>query len=571
ISARVHRAHAAGSAVPLRISAHEDSLGPALERLAVQVVSAVWQREQLPTVPEIDRSATQSAEALKAYLEAKGALRQGRIDAARQAVERAVALDSTFALAHLERFLIQARILSARGRPLTGLRPMIERAARHAGRLTPRNRMRIDAHRALDATDGRRAAFLFERILAIDSLDVDALEGLAFTYLTLGWQIEADAGDVERAHRRVLRADSANTEALATLARLAWWRDELGAAGAWVERLGQEDSLTAHARGTRAAHQILTARESGVDPLLRRWAGEEVGVVTAVLRDLRTVRPGLAEGFLDALSADSMPTYHRRLARGGRAQLWFARGRLAAVDSLLEAGELETLRTPLAVFHVAAALAGVGDREAAARSARALPARTPLDSLEAHLETRDVWRTAWAVGAYHAAFGDTVLARRWRDAVAELPPGETTTVPEWPSALASDLEARLAVRRGDAEAADRWSLRAHERWSVHGSTSLEHHPEPAIRFHRAQVLRDRGATGRARALYRSLCPPHTWMGFYTARSWLELAKLQEAAGETAEAALNYRAAARMWEAGDEVVVGRWLDEARAGVERSTGQ
>lgn len=569
ITARVEEVDTSREAtepLPIRLSAHEDSLGPALDRLAVQVVATVWDRRQLPTVPDIDRSATRSPAALRAYLEAKGAMRHGRLPEALEAVERAVDLDSTFALAHLEHFNIEGRVQFERGQPVSGLRPILERASRHAERLTPRNRMRIDAHRSLDETDGVTAAFLFERILSTDSLDVDALEGLAFTYLTLGWQLGRDADDIAQAHRRVIRADSANVEAMATLARLALWRDDVGEAGRWVSRFVRADSTGPYTRGALGSYQIVTAGPATLDSLLAAWAQEEVGTVLTVLRDLRTHRPDLAERYLTELTADSMPTYHRRAGEGSRAQLWMARGRLSGVDSLLAEGGLEGLRVVLAGYQVAAALAGIGDPDAAAEAVGELAAYTPLDSLEALLETREVWITAWAVGAYHATLGDTAEARRWQDAISGLPPGETT-VSEWPAALAADLEARLAARRGDLEAGERWATTAYELWTVHAFTALEHYPEPAIRFHLAELRRARGASDSALSLYRSLCPPHTWLGFYTARSSVEVAKLLEAEGERDDARHHYEMAARFWESGDDAVVGELLGEARAGLER----
>lgn len=128
----------------------------------------------------------------------------------------------------------------------------------------------------------------------------------------------------------------------------------------------------------------------------------------------------------------------------------------------------------------------------------------------------------------------------------------------------------MAERRGDSENAEAWARRAYEQWVVHASTVLENHPEPAIRFHLAQILLSRGEKSGAEALLRSLCTPHTWMGFYTGRASLELAQLLEADGRTEEAARRYQATARLWEAGDEAVVGEWRVEAEEGLARTSG-
>lgn len=554
--------------VPLRVSAHQDSLGTAVEGLAIDVVATVWQREQLPTVPSLDRSITRSADALKAYLEAMGALRQGRLEVARESAERAVAIDSTFALAHLTRLAVETDILFAQAMPFTGLRPIVEAAARHSMRLTPRNRMRIDAYRALDATDGATAAFLFERILSIDSLDVDALAGLASTYLVSGWQLEAAPEEVSARYRRLLRADPRNTGALATLARIDLWRGDLDGAAAWVGTLADADSLGAYARGTVGSYQILSAPEQSTDSLLSAWARQDVAVALTVLRDLRVARPDLAERFVDNLSADSMPTFHRRIGQGARPQIWMARGRLSGVDSVLATGTLETLRRELAVFRVTAAMAGVADSASAAQAAADLAAATPLASLADRPQSEAAWSPAWAIGAYHAVFGDTTEARRWGNALGALPPGDAD-VREWPSSLFADIQARLAMRRGDLAAAEEWARRAYDLWTVHGFNVLESHPEPAMRFHLASVLSALGETGPAEWLYRSLCPPHTWMGFYSARASHELGGLLEAQGRSEEARSAYQAAARLWEGGDAGVVGSWLLAAREGVTRLT--
>jgi hypothetical protein len=102
--ARVYDTESGAALASLRSSADTDDLATAVDRLAVDLVASIWEREQLPTVPEIDRLATSNADALKAYLEAKSLARRGQFELAQTAIERAVALDSTFALAHLEHF-----------------------------------------------------------------------------------------------------------------------------------------------------------------------------------------------------------------------------------------------------------------------------------------------------------------------------------------------------------------------------------------------------------------------------------------------------------------------------------
>jgi hypothetical protein len=66
----------------LTASAPVDSLPALINRMAIDVVAEVWERDTLPTVPVIERLATQSVDALQAYLEGKRLKRLGRYEEA---------------------------------------------------------------------------------------------------------------------------------------------------------------------------------------------------------------------------------------------------------------------------------------------------------------------------------------------------------------------------------------------------------------------------------------------------------------------------------------------------------
>ena len=68
------------------------------------------------------------------------------------------------------------------------------------------------------------------------------------------------------------------------------------------------------------------------------------------------------------------------------------------------------------------------------------------------------------------------------------------------------------------------------------------------------------------ALFRSLVPPTTWMGFYTARASLELAELSEEARDLPSAQRAYLTATRIWERGDSSIA-PLRDRARRGSSR----
>jgi tetratricopeptide (TPR) repeat protein len=560
------RLYDAGGALrnSFRSAVSTDSLGAAVNRLALDLVSEVWERDSLPSVPVVEALATENIDALKAYLDAKSLSHRGRFSEAEAAVERAVSLDSTFALAYLEQFSIRSSVLFQNAQPFTGLRELIERAMDYRHRLSERNRLRVEANRALDDTDGLGAATLFGRILEMDPLDFDALSGLAYTYLLHGWQLDKGITDVTAAYERIAIADSTEASTFATLARIAAWEGDDDRLDQIVPRLAGGDTTSAYVTGTLGAIRTLRATGPFQDSILRTLANQPIPVVTTVLRDLRSTQPDVAERFLDELMVDSMPVMHQRVGMGARTQLWFGEGRVTANDSLVRTGWLDRIRPSVNGYFVATLLAGVGDSSATARAVSELEFYAPVDSLEELLDSRWVWGTGWAVASYYATVGDTAEARVWQRALAALPQGDTPW--DWTASLTADIEARLAVRRGDLATAEREARRAFDLWTVHSHNVLETHPEPAMRFHLAEILQTLRRTDEAASLYRSFVPPYNWAGFYTARSALELGSIAEASGDLTEAALRYSQAAALWRRGGAEVT-TWRRRAEDGLQR----
>jgi tetratricopeptide (TPR) repeat protein len=490
---------------------------------------------------------------------------RGLYTEADEAITEAVALDTTFALAYLEQFRIRSTVQFQNAQSFTGLRPIIDQAMRYRDRLSERNRLRVEANRALDDTDGIQAAALFGRILSIDSLDWDALNSLAYTYLLYGWQIDKGYPDIVAAHERVARADSQYASVYATLLRLSVWAGDQANAGRYAAALIERDTTGPYAIGALGTFRATRATGPVRDSILRALASQPLPTVTTVLRDLRSADPDLADRFLAELMADTMATLQQRVGLGARTQLWFGMGRVAANDSVVRKGDLAVIRQTVNGFFVTSLLAGVGDTAAATRAVAELEAFAPAESLSVLLDSRPVWTTGWAVAAYHATLGDTVKARRWQRALADLPRGDTPW--DWTGSLAADIESRLAVRAGNLERAEASAREAFERWTIHSHNTLESDPEPGMRFHLAQILQAKGAIEEATRLYRSFVPPHNWAGFYTARSALELGVIAETQRDLREAAFYYSVALALWRLGGNEVAS-WRDQAEAGLERT---
>ena len=181
------------------------------------------------------------------------------------------------------------------------------------------------------------------------------------------------------------------------------------------------------------------------------------------------------------------------------------------------------------------------------RAVDALMTYLPSDSVLAYSNNSPTFWTAWLIAAHHAQFGDIAVAQRYRRALATLPAGGSP--PTYREALQADIDSRLAQRRGDAATALAEARRAYDLWAIHTENQQESMPEPAIRYHLAMLLKATGDERSAEPLFRSMVPPTTWFGFYTARAALELGDLEAKRGDSQAAARHYSMALRLWERG----------------------
>jgi len=124
-----------------------DSVLPLVDRLSLALLRDVWRsREPLPAV-SLASQTTDSIAALRAYLQGEQYYRRLAFDSAEQAYNRAVEVDSTFALAHFRRALTYGWTGGY------GSAASLEASAagmRFAGRLQPRERRLLAGYRTFD-------------------------------------------------------------------------------------------------------------------------------------------------------------------------------------------------------------------------------------------------------------------------------------------------------------------------------------------------------------------------------------------------------------------------------------
>ncbi len=547
LSVRVYQVGRADAIASFAVGGSRDAMADVIREAGVAVLARVWGANRPASLPgELDFDATDSPDALKAYLAAKEALRRGQLDSANVAIDRAIALDSTFVLALVDAVVIKSWGSFARGQPYEGFFTLLDRAALHADSLNPRTRYRLEAMRASVETNGAAADAALRRILEIDPQDLAAHTSLGYVQMVYGWQYGFDPFEARAAQaERVVQLDSTSRTGLASR---AYWAVSLADSAdqrVQMERLARLDTSGALGRRWHAALRANLADDATFASLLPDLAALPAGDRITILRALRTTRPDRAAAYLDALRASTDPGA-ASMGRGETARLAITRGDAASVGAAIEAGEFrpESVNT-LHAHIVAAALAGIGEDAVTRRSVAALAAYVRPDSALAHFETRPVWWFGWLIGAHHATSGERAVAQQWIETIGTLPRGGTSQ--DYVGSLQADLRARLAARAGDFATALDEANRAYTLWSIHTENQPEALPEPAMRFHLAMLYAQAGQSERAQALFTSLVPPTTWMGFLTARASFELGELAQARGDAGSAAFHYTRALRLWE------------------------
>ncbi len=274
-------------------------------------------------MPGLVVQTTRSLEAYREYLAGIEALQLLDIDATRARLERAVALDSTFALAYMRLLDADGWAGLERGDPARR-RELVAKALRYSETLPPRYRMLARFHSAYEAGQYARAREIAAQMIARDSGDVEAWYQLGEAHFhddahTFPHPDSAgNLGVALNAFRHSLELDSAYVLAYLHIT------DALGSCGAdnpWlclpdsavyaprdslVQRFGEwrVERLRAEAREARlgathawveAAPTAMRARNVLLNLLVEQERFEEAGDQIAVLR--AEGQPVLAAGW----------------------------------------------------------------------------------------------------------------------------------------------------------------------------------------------------------------------------------------------------------------------------------
>ncbi len=533
-------------------------------------------------VTRIAAVTTASLPALKAYLDGEAAFREGRADSALTAFQRAIALDTGFALAYY-----RLSVAAEWATQATLASQAAEAAVRRSSRLAEHDRALLEALLSSRRGASAEAAQRYRSILGTHPDDVEAWTQLGEVLFHYGPMTGHPITESRQAWERVLYFDPANAGALVHLARVAA-----------VERRSREvDSLVTRILGISAqGDRNLEMRA------LRAWALPDTAAQHRLLGELRGATDqaviltfwDLAVYAGDLAAAESVAVVLTAPSRSPQAQalghinigyLEMARGRWgearAAVaralgsDSVM-AREFGTF-LDLAPFLPTSPTILARDRWVLRQELPAAvpPSGSPTFFLSAHDGLHAVVRD-YLLGLLNARLGESGLASGYAAALDAAPP--PAAAPKLPHDLALEVRADVALAAGDtAQALALLQQRSDANWYEYrvGSPFVA---ETRANYLQGELLasRSRGSAGadadadrdarQAATLFSTFEEYSSYGLAFAAPARLARARLEERGRDAAAAARDYRWFLERWKNADPVFR-PLLDSARAGLAR----
>ncbi len=505
---------------------------------------------------------TSSLPALKAYLEGEAALRDARFDQAIDAFQRAIATDSTFALAWYR--------LSVAGEWLTRndvAGPAAERAAQLGGRLPERERRLLEAMRA-----GRRGAFddaeaRYRAIISNYPEDIEAWIQLAELEFHFGPWRARSASQSRPAWERALALDPTQIAARVHLARIAAIEGRTADVDTLVREILSLHQAPEREPGTRSEDlEMLTLRAFAMhDPAeQQRVLGElaRAGDLTVTLS--AWAASAFAYDLPGAIAVARVLTQPSRAAPAravGHLTVGFleaAQGRLGEARqqfALAEAADSERmLSAPTLLAVVPFASASVPEL----RRLRAAVARPPAPRSAAPRAGQSVYfqpapagqrlRTRpYLIGVLSARLGDRARALQSADELSAFARSDSGSLA---SDFAHGLRAELAMSRGDAEAALReLEGMRHETYYI-TAFAFPELSQARERFLRGEALARLGRGEEALPWFGSFAEFSPYDMLYSAAGHRRRGELLESLGRPVEAAREYARFIELWREAD---------------------
>ena len=496
---------------------------------------------------------TSSLPALRAFLEGQSHFRRTQFAQAVDAFQRAVMLDTTFALAYY-RLSTAADFMSRSDLA----KEAADKAGRLASRLTPRDAALLEARRLWWRASLDDAERLCRELVNAHPEDIEAWALLGEILFHGNPMRGRSIAEARPAFERMLAARVDEKEALDHLGRIAAALMEKGESLRLARigfRLGvipedMRDSLTAW---RLTSLEDSAYRQRAIADRRRGDVGAAHASASRVATLWRNV--DAAREILQILVEPAQPASVRAFGHVTLAELALANGRWrAAKRELAAAAPLHRLHALEYDALLSSTLYLSPSREELATLRRELEAlRVPpsvpseMDQLQPFDSSHTVLRR-YFIGLVSARLGDTAATRQASAELAELQSGSAATQ-QLAEALSHSLRALLAWQRGRPQdtltelEASRLETSLAMLVSPFGSRSWE-------RYLRAEALRALGRDDEALGWFESMGQNRTYDLIYLAPSLVRSGEILERKGRLAEAADRFDHARALWRHAD---------------------
>ncbi len=531
-----------------------------VDELTAQLLAGWSGRES--RVSGIAAVTTSSLPALKAYLEGEAALRDARFDEAIDGFQRAIATDSTFALAWYR--------LSVAGEWLTRddlAGPAAERAAQLAGRLPERERRLLEAMRL-----GRRGAFnealtRYQAIISTYPEDLEAWIQLGELEFHFGPWRARSVSQSRGTWERVLALDPSQIAARVHLARIAAVEGRPAAVDTLVRQILSLHNAPGREPGTRSEDlEMLTLRAFSMQDTVeqRRVRGELARASDLTLMLSTWAASAFAYDVSGAIAVARLLTEPSRGApvrAAGHLSVGFleaARGRVIEAQrqlALAESADAERTRSALALLAVAPFVRSSPAELRRLRSAiAAAPAPEPEESragLSAYFQraaaAQERRTRLYLAGVLSARLGDRARAIQSVEELSALSQSDTGSLA---ADYAHGIRAEVAMSRDDVEEAlHELEAMRHETYYV-TAFAFPELSQARERFLRADALARLGRNDEALRWFGSFAEFSPYDMLYSAIGHRRRGEILDSLGRRGEAAREYARFVELWKDAD---------------------
>jgi len=527
--------------------------GQTTELLAiVEDLAAQLLKDRLGEANEIPHGlgsiTTESYPALKAYLAGEREARAFRHEQAREAFQRAVDEDSTFALAGYR----LAKIQASQWYDTEQAKKTMKQVRRHSEGLSERDRRHVEAFDTILKGDAKTAETLYRTIVGVYPDDAEAWFQLGQLQLFNNWRWGRPAIESRAAFERAVALDPERKQTDFYLG----WTDAMGS----QEEAKAEPQKEQQNLGLALFGAVVRADEAAQGEIIDKLkTAGEFAIINAVYTvSSYTDNLPVAQQVAWFLTAPTRSPETRGLGHIFLAHLECAQGRWGAAkeqfvlaEALVPAMAIE-YRALLAAMPLLAVptaeIEAIRDGLIDWDADDVQPSESPIFQLTVHNDLHPLLRT-YLLGLMSARLGDAVTALDYASRLEQMSrPSDVTD-------LAGDLSYGLRAQVAWKEGRRAQALAEFERAQMKAPTELIFNSpfyfQSYERYLRAELLHELGRDEEALGWYGSFTWVFSYEFIYPAPSCLRRAQICEQLGRQEEAAEYYSRFIELWKDCDE--------------------